>query len=105
MIADALLLALRGFLQVAPVAASTYFVSHDRPGLAVGIGFWISLVWWLNAGSASSLHGIGWAAIYASGAACGTWTGQWAAKRVAERRVSKRQHSHTDVSGIPIDGP
>lgn len=88
---DMLLLALRGFLQVAPVSASTYFVSHDRPGWAVGVGFWISLIWWLNAGSASQLHGIGWAMVYASGAALGTWFGQVAAKWIASRR--KERHA------------
>jgi hypothetical protein len=88
-IAEAALLVARGFLQVAPVAASTYFVSHDRPALAVGVGFWISFVWWMNAGSASTLTGPAWAAVYACGAAGGTYCGQWAAQRLSTRKNRK----------------
>lgn len=84
--ADAALLFLRGFVQVAPVAASTYFVSHDRHVYAVGTGFFISFCWWMNAGSASALHGFGWASVYACGAACGTWFGQVAAKWISKAR-------------------
>ena len=103
---DVLALALRGFLQVAPVAASTYFVSHDRPLLAVGIGWWISFVWWMNAGSASALHGIGWATVYACGAAAGTYAGQVAAKWIADRRAtpSRPERRCLDVSGNLMDG-
>lgn len=79
---DALLIFLRGFLQVCPVAASTYFVSHERPQWAAAVGWWISLIWWINAGSAAHLAGYRWAVCYATGAACGTAFGQWAAKRV-----------------------
>jgi hypothetical protein len=85
-IADVGLLLARGFLQVAPVAASTYFVSHDRPALAVGVGWWISFVWWMNAGSASTLTGPHWAFVYATGAALGTYAGQWAARQIGSRR-------------------
>src|SRR3990167_4997924 len=60
---DVLALVLRGFFQVAPVAASTYFVSHDRPTWAVGTGFLISLLWWTNAGTAAPLSGLGGARV------------------------------------------
>jgi hypothetical protein len=81
-VTELLLLFGRGLVQVAPVAASTYFVSHDRPWLAVGVGWWISFLWWLNAGSASTLTGPYWAMAYATGAACGTFIGQMAARRL-----------------------
>ena len=82
---DILTLVLRGFFQVAPVAASTYFVSHDRPTWAVGTGFLISLLWWTNAGTAAHLSGLGWACAYATGAALGTWAGQRGARALIRR--------------------
>ena len=71
---------LRGTLQVTPVSASTYFVSHDQLHYAVGTGFIISFLWWQNAGSAAKRIGLKWALVYASGAALGTWLGQEVAK-------------------------
>lgn len=79
---DALLLVARGFIQVAPVAASTYFVSHDRLHYATATGFLISVVWYTNVGTAAHLLGWRWACLYACGAACGTWAGQRIAKRL-----------------------
>jgi hypothetical protein len=72
---DLLWVFLRGFVQVAPVSMSTYFVSHDRPVFAVIVSWWISFIWWWNAGSASHLYGLEWAMTYATGAALGTWAG------------------------------
>ena len=102
---DAILLMARGFIQVAPVAASTYFVSHDRPVLAVAVGWWISFVWWWNAGSASALQGAWWACTYATGAAVGTYAGQALARRLTrENRQVPVAKSH-DVHGVEMTGP
>lgn len=83
--ADVVWLFARGFIQVAPVAASTYFVSHDRPWFAVAVGWWISFVWWWNAGSAAHLRGVEWAVTYATGAALGTFAGQMIARYLIRR--------------------
>lgn len=73
---DALWLVVRAFVQVAPVAASTYFVSHDRMHYATAAGFLISTLWWLNASSAARKPGMRWALVYGTGAAMGTYCGQ-----------------------------
>lgn len=70
----------RGFLQVAPVAASTYFVAHDRIGYAAACSFLISFVWWSNAGTSSKLPGQWWACAYATGATIGTLCGMLIAR-------------------------
>lgn len=103
MLADTLLLFVRGFLQVAPISASTYFVSHDKPGSAVVVGFFISFLWWWNAGSAAHLTGIWWAGTYASGAAVGTWVGQVAAKKFTKWRT-RPLPARVDIGGNLIDG-
>ena len=94
---DVMWLFLRGLIQVAPVAASTYFVSHDRPVFAVAVGWWISFVWWWNAGSAAHLSGLWWACSYASGAALGTYLGQLVARRLSDTRrmIRTERQSHT----------
>ena len=102
---DVLVLFARGFLQVAPVAASTYFVSHDRLHYATVTGFLISFLWWQNAGAAAHLVGLPWALVYASGAALGTWAGQWMAKRLTRVTVKARPPlPRHDVSGNWIEG-
>lgn len=85
-LADVALVALRGVVQVAPVSASTWFVAHGRIGWAVAVGWVISFVWWWNAGTAAAHAGPGWAAVYATGAAAGTWLGQALARRVSTKR-------------------
>ena len=111
---DALVIFLRGLIQVAPVAASTYFVSHDRPLLAVAVGWWISFVWWWNAGSAAHLSGWTWATVYACGAATGTYLGQRAAQRltreyrqvpVSETHAFANREPRMDVNGVEMTGP
>ena len=104
MIEAACWLFLRAVVQVAPVAASTYFVSHDRPLYAVAVGWWISFVWWWNAGSAAQLTGLGWACTYATGAALGTWIGQLAARRLTQRTRRRRTVARVDVNGVVLDG-
>lgn len=111
---DAALIFLRGLIQVAPVAASTYFVSHDRPLWAVAVGWWISFVWWWNAGSAAHLSGLAWATVYACGAATGTYIGQRIAQRLTMPKAgtilprvgirdSRIQNDVRDVRGVVMN--
>jgi hypothetical protein len=73
----------RGFCQVAPVAASTYFVAHNQIGYAAACSFLISFIWWSNAGTSGKLAGMRWACAYASGAMLGTLFGMRLAEWLA----------------------
>jgi uncharacterized membrane protein YebE (DUF533 family) len=57
-------------LNVSQVAAHNY--SH-----AFGTGALVSLLWWVNAGKATSRKGLDAALSYGLGAACGTVAGMW----------------------------
>ena len=63
-------LLIRGFLQVAPVSANTVFIARGHY-LYAALGAWlISFLWWLNAGSASTLTTWPAALVYGCGASC-----------------------------------
>ena len=72
---DALWLLLRGFVQVAPVAANTVFIARGKWIGVTCSAFLISLIWYSNVGTAAHLVGWPWAVYYASGATLGTVTG------------------------------
>ena len=73
-------LLLRGFLQVAPVAANTIFIARGHY-LSAALGAWlISFLWWLNAGSASTLTTWPAALVYGCGASCGVLCGMRVAR-------------------------
>lgn len=76
-------LAVRGFCQVAPVAASTVFVSRGRFVHAGIAGFVISALWYSNVGTAAHLLGWQWAMMYAAGATAGTLSGMYLARRMS----------------------
>lgn len=68
-------LALRGFIQVAPVGASTTFIAaHNILGAAI-CGFAISYVWYGNVNASVRQPTCGAAVAYASGAMLGTLAG------------------------------
>ena len=62
----------RGALQLMPVSASTVFVSRGKYGPAMVASFVISVLWWFNAGTASSFVGFPYAISYGAGAMTGT---------------------------------
>ena len=73
-------LLLRGWLQVAPVAANTVFISRGQY-LHAATGAWlISFVWWLNAGTAGALTTLPAAFVYGCGASCGVLCGMCVAR-------------------------
>lgn len=86
-------LILRGVAQVAPVGASQVACAHAGVAMARGaapeavaawaavavVGFWISFVWWINAGSAARSSSWADAAAYGLGAAVGLVSGGLAA--------------------------
>lgn len=108
---DICLVFFRGFIQVTPVCASTYLIAKDRAALAAVVGWWISFVWWLNAGTAAAHTGPGWAAAYASGAFVGTIVGSAGAKvimRLCKRgpgQYSRVLSDRRDATGHHIGGP
>ena len=73
---------LRGFIQVAPISASTMFISRGMYTYAMVTSFLISFLWWMNAGSASRLQSPLYAACYGTGAMLGTLCGMWVAGRL-----------------------
>ena len=85
----ALVMALRGFCQVGPVAASTYFIATGRVWHAAAASVLISVIWWTNAGTASHLAGMPWALYYGAGAGLGTLAGQFAARTLTQGHESK----------------
>jgi len=73
----------RGALQLMPVSMSTVFISRGRYGFAGITSFAISVLWWFNAGSASSFVGFPYAVAYGSGAMTGTVIGMFVARWIA----------------------
>lgn len=73
----------RGALQLMPVSMSTVFVSRGKYRLAAVASFVISVLWWFNAGSASSFVGLPYAVAYGSGAMTGTVLGMFLARQIA----------------------
>jgi len=71
-------LLLRGWLQVAPVAANTVFISRGQYLHAAGGAWLISFVWWLNAGTAGA--SLPAAFVYGCGASCGVLCGMRVAR-------------------------
>jgi hypothetical protein len=74
----------RGALQLMPVSMSTVFISRGKYGLAGMTSFAISVLWWFNAGSASSFVGVPYAVAYGGGAMLGTVLGMFVARRIAK---------------------
>ncbi len=80
---EAFWLALRGFLQVAPVAANTVFIARGRFVYVALTGFLISAIWYSNVGTAARRVGWPWACLYAAGAMVGTLSGMLIARWMA----------------------
>ena len=72
---DALWLAVRGFIHVAPVAANTVFITSGDYAAATGATFVIGIIWYSNVGAAAARRGRWWAAAYAAGSAVGVLVG------------------------------
>ena len=73
-------LLVRGFLQVAPVAANTVWIARGYY-LYAALGAWlISFFWWLNAGTAGALTSWPAALVYGCGASCGVLCGMRVAR-------------------------
>ena len=73
----------RGALQLMPGSMSTVFISRGKYGFAASASFVISVLWWFNAGSASSFVGLPYAVAYGSGAMTGTVIGMFVARWIA----------------------
>lgn len=84
MMCDVLEMVLRGCLQVAPVSASTVFISRGQYGYAGCTAFLISFVWWLNAGTSSEYQSWEFAASYGVGASLGAILGMWISRRLTQ---------------------
>ena len=76
-----LLLFLRGWFLVMLVASNTVQIAHRHYVGATIVGFGISMIWWMNAGSSGRSTDWRDGIYYATGAATGTLTGllatQW----------------------------
>jgi hypothetical protein len=73
-------IALRGALIVTAVALNVSQVAHYNWLHAWFTGGLVSLMWWANAGKATSRKGWDAALSYGLGAACGTVMGMWLGK-------------------------
>jgi hypothetical protein len=73
-VTDYAFLFLRAWLMVALVAVNTIQIARRQMYRAMAVGYFISLIWWFNAHSAS-VSGTAAGFIYAAGAALGTFTG------------------------------
>ena len=73
-------LLIRGFLQVAPVAANTVWIARGHYLYAAGGAWLISFFWWLNAGTAGGLNTWPAALVYGCGASCGVLCGMRVAR-------------------------
>jgi len=73
----------RGALQLMPVSMGTVIISRGKYGFAASASFVISVLWWFNAGSASSFVGFPYAVAYGSGAMTGTVIGMFVARWIA----------------------
>lgn len=77
------LLFLRGWLQVALVAANVAFVGQQHYQLAFLSSLGISGIWWANSSSAGKSRDWRDGIAYTAGAACGTVSGMWLARWLA----------------------
>ena len=86
-------LLIRGFLQVAPVAANTVFISRGQY-IHAALGAWlISVVWWLNAGTAGMFTSWPAAFVYGCGASCGVLCGMRVARWIGGRSAGPAQRT------------
>ena len=65
----------RGFLQLNQLEINTVKIAHGHVLGSFAVSFWISLVWWGNAGASGRSREWSDGPWYALGAACGTVTG------------------------------
>jgi hypothetical protein len=70
-------IAVRGALLVTAVSLNVSQVAAHNYGHAFVTGALVSLMWWINAGKATSRKGTDAALAYGFGAAIGTVTGMW----------------------------